>query len=81
VEPARIPRPAQAAAAALWSRIEAGEFGPGQRLPPAREIAREHGVSMSTLTRAIGFLQARGIVTVVYRGGTYVAASSRPTAV
>ncbi|NMO93565.1 winged helix-turn-helix domain-containing protein [Actinomycetospora sp. TBRC 11914] len=67
-------KPAEAAAVALRSRIEAGEFRPGERLPPARVVAEEHGVSMSTLTRAIGFLQAQGVVTVVYRRGTYVGA-------
>jgi DNA-binding GntR family transcriptional regulator len=63
---------AEAAAEALGRRIAAGEFRPGERLPPARLIAAQHAVSMSTLTRAVGFLQARGVVRVVYRRGTYV---------
>lgn len=43
--------------------VETGALQPGDRLPPQREIAREAGVNLSTVTRAFAILQQDGYVT------------------
>lgn len=60
--------------------IHRGELGPGDRLPPERELAEELGVARASLREAIKSLQSRGYV-VVRRGahgGTFVTELSRP---
>jgi len=42
--------------------VESGELRPGVRLPPQRDIARETGVNLSTVTRAFAILQQDGYV-------------------
>ena len=63
-------------AAEAVSRIQAlvrsGELLPGGRLPPERELARELGVSRSTLREAIRALVAMNILVSRHGDGTYV---------
>lgn len=47
--------------------IHRGELGPGDRLPPERELAEELGVARASLRAAIKSLEERGYV-VVRRG-------------
>lgn len=42
--------------------ITAGNVAAGDRLPPQRELARQAGVNLTTITRAFAELQRRGLV-------------------
>src|SRR5918998_677812 len=69
-------------AADLRTRIAAGEFGPGDRVPSTRELTRRWGVAMATATRALSLLQDEGVLRSVRGVGTVVAArpsATRPT--
>ena len=63
----------QAVARHLESRIRAGEWGPGDRLPSGQALAAQYDVAPGTMTRAITDLRERGVVVVVDKKGTYVA--------
>ncbi len=68
-------------AADLRTRIAAGEFGPGDRVPSTRELTRRWGVAMATATRALSLLQDEGVLRSVRGVGTVVAtrpATARP---
>lgn len=58
-----------------WFRraLKAGEFRPGDRLPPTRQLAQELGVSRITVERAYSSLLAEGLVEGRGSGGTVVA--------
>jgi DNA-binding GntR family transcriptional regulator len=58
----------------LAARIAAGEWQPGSRLPPERELAAEYEVGYNTLRNAIAVLRDRGAVVTRHggEGGTYV---------
>ncbi|MGF7160416.1 DNA-binding transcriptional MocR family regulator [Rhodoligotrophos appendicifer] len=51
---------------------------PGERLPPHRDLARQFGVAIGTVTRAIDSLSERGIVRGEPGRGTFVLAAERP---
>lgn len=55
--------------------VYAGDFQPGDRLPPERELAEQLGVSRMTLRQALQTLEQRGLVRRVVgrHGGTFVA--------
>ncbi len=53
--------------------IEAGELGPGQRLPAERELAKRIGVSRPSVRAALGTLVALGVVATRHGAGTFVA--------
>ena len=57
----------------LAARIAAGEFQPGARLPPERELANFYGVAYDTIRRANGILRERGLIVTVHGRGTFVA--------
>jgi DNA-binding GntR family transcriptional regulator len=46
----------------IAQRIAAGEFPPGTRLPGRDRLAAEYGVAEMTVRRAVGELEARGLV-------------------
>ncbi len=52
--------------------IEAGRLGPGDRLPPERELARKMGVSRPSLRSGLRTLQAMSIVTSRRGAGTFI---------
>jgi GntR family transcriptional regulator len=74
VKPGRGPAHAQIEAW-LDDAVAAGKLGPGDRLPPERELAERLGVSRMTLRHALDSLARRGIVVrhVGRDGGTFVA--------
>ncbi len=47
----------------IAAKIARGELTAGERLPPQRDIARQAGVNLTTVTRAFADLQERGLVT------------------
>jgi DNA-binding transcriptional MocR family regulator len=57
--------------------IARGRLRPGDRLPPQREIAREAGVNLSTVTRAFALLQEEGHVVSRPGRGSIIAERAR----
>lgn len=56
----------------IRSGILEGRFGPGDRLPPTRQLATRLGVSRQTVTTAYGNLTAEGFLEGRRGGGTVV---------
>jgi GntR family transcriptional repressor for pyruvate dehydrogenase complex len=62
------------------SSILAGEFSPGDKLPPERELAEMFGVSRPSVREAINILAAAGLVKAYQGGGTVVLSLVETTA-
>lgn len=62
--------------------IRRGELGPGDKLPPERELAESLGVARVSLREAFKYLQDAGYITSRRgkSGGTFVTALSQPLA-
>ena len=56
----------------IRSLILAGEFSPGEKLPPERELAEMFGVSRPSVREALNMLAASGLVMSCQGGGTVV---------
>jgi GntR family transcriptional regulator, transcriptional repressor for pyruvate dehydrogenase complex len=56
----------------LAKLIEGGEFKPGQRLPPERNLAQQLGVSRPSVREALIALEVEGYVEVRVGSGVYV---------
>jgi GntR family transcriptional regulator, transcriptional repressor for pyruvate dehydrogenase complex len=56
----------------LEKLILEGVLGPGERLPPERELARELDVSRPSLREALQKLEAAGLLETRHGGGTFV---------
>ena len=56
----------------IRSSILAGEFNPGDKLPPERELAEMFGVSRPSVREALNILAAAGMVESYQGGGTVV---------
>jgi len=56
----------------LGDRIESGALGPGERLPPERDLADWLSVSRMTVRQALASLAARGLVERGVGRGTFV---------
>ena len=56
----------------LTREIAAGRLLDGQRLPPERAMAAEHGVTVRTLRKALAELTARGLLDRRQGSGNYV---------
>src|SRR6478735_6824107 len=52
--------------------VERGEYGPGSRLPPERDLARQLGVSRPSVREALIALEVEGYVEVRIGSGVYV---------
>lgn len=61
-----------AIADSLRIEIETGRFGPGDKLPTARELMAQHGVATHTVTSALKVLQDEGLTYSVHGRGTFV---------
>lgn len=57
-------------------RIEAGEYGAGDRLPSEAELCRQHGVSRGTAVKAVEQLVSEGVAIRRQGSGTFVARQS-----
>ncbi len=64
----------QVVAQAISAAITGGQFLPGQKLPPERELAELHKVSRPTIREAMIALEIRGIVEAKQGSGVYVSA-------
>lgn len=62
----------QRIAARLRAAIEAGEYGPGERLPGENDLMAEHGVARMTARQALGVLQTEGIAEARKGAGVFV---------
>ncbi|NVN99144.1 MAG: FadR family transcriptional regulator [Geobacteraceae bacterium] len=56
----------------IRSSILAGEFSPGDKLPPERELAEMFGVSRPSVREALNMLASSGLVMSYQGGGTVV---------
>lgn len=56
----------------IRSSILAGEFTPGEKLPPERELAEMFGVSRPSVREALNILTSSGMVMSYQGGGTVV---------
>lgn len=64
----------------LADLITAGQLGPGDRLPPLRQLAGDLGVAVGTVARTYRELELEGLLTSRRGGGTRVAAAGRALA-
>ena len=55
----------------LRRRIEAGEWAPGDKLPPLSELAEQYSVSTRTVNKAIRKIADDGLVEVVPNWGVF----------
>ncbi|MGA4841814.1 GntR family transcriptional regulator [Streptomyces sp. G45] len=62
----------QRIAAELRAGIEAGEYGPGERLPGENDLMATHGVARMTARQALALLQAEGLVEARKGAGVFV---------
>jgi GntR family transcriptional regulator len=60
-------------AADLAGKIRAGEYRPGDALPPQREMSVRYGVTLMTLRQALQALQEEGLIVQQAGRGTFVA--------
>ncbi|MCT2591524.1 PLP-dependent aminotransferase family protein [Streptomyces sp. N2-109] len=70
----------QSVADDVAGEIGAGILLPGDRLPPQREFARQHGIANSTATRVYQELSRRGLTVGEVGRGTFVRAETARTA-
>lgn len=68
----RIPSVTEKILDRLIELISMGEFQPGDKLPSEKDLARQLLVSRPSLREALTILQARGILEIKPRSGTYV---------
>ena len=59
-------------AEALSGYIDAASLGPGDRLPPERQLMQELGVGRSSLREGVSHLQALGVHEARIGSGTYI---------
>ena len=57
----------------LENKILSGEFKPGDKLPPAKELGELMGVSLTVVNAGISELANNGFIDTVPRRGTYIA--------
>ena len=62
----------------LLSRIEAGEWPPGEQIPSEEQIASESGMSLGTVQRALRNLAESGVVIRQHGRGTFVRGGRAP---
>jgi GntR family transcriptional regulator len=61
-------------AAILRHAIQRGDYAPDTTLPKQDELADEYDVNVNTVRKAVGVLEAEGLVTPIRRRGTVVRA-------
>ena len=71
IEPGPVPLHHQVYAH-LRTALDAGQWQPGDRLPPERELARQYGCSLITVRRALSDLASEARIERTRGRGTYV---------
>lgn len=73
-KPVPVRRPREQVEAQIRAAILGGEFGPGDRLPSEAVLARDFGVSRSTVREALRALSEAGLITTSpgAAGGSFV---------
>jgi DNA-binding GntR family transcriptional regulator len=67
------PRPAYVQIAdELRGQIEAGKYGPGERLPSNRLMSEHYGVAAETFRQALDVLRGEGLIATQSTRGTFV---------
>jgi GntR family transcriptional regulator len=61
----------------LIREIASGRLIDGSRLPPERELAKQHGTSVRTLRKALEILEKKGVLERIQGSGNYVRAAGR----
>ena len=61
-----------AIAEALLADVQAGRLKPGYRLPPQRQLAKELGVDLTTVTRAFNEARRMGLIEANSGRGSFV---------
>ncbi len=56
----------------IQQRIIAGIYGPGEKLPPVRELALEAGVNPNTMQKALAELERTGLIHAQRTTGRFV---------
>lgn len=62
----------------LAAQIRSGRLPPGTRLPTHRQLARRHGIALTTATRVYAELQALGLASGEVGRGTFVRETAVP---
>lgn len=65
---------------AIEAAANSGALQSGHRLPGQRDMAERLGVTVATVTRAVGDLTRKGLLVARQGSGTYVAGPATPTA-
>ena len=65
----------------LIREIAAGRLVDGSRLPPERELAKQHGTTVRTLRKALLELEKKGLLERIQGSGNYVRASGEVASV
>ena len=68
----RLPRKREQVLRTISSRIEAGIYSTGERIPTEPMLAKEFGVARETLRGALEILEKRGLIQRFPGEGTYV---------
>lgn len=68
-----VPSVREAFVQEIEDKILSGELKVGERLPPARQLCQEMGVSLTIVNAGMSELASKGFVTVKPRHGTFVA--------
>jgi DNA-binding transcriptional regulator YhcF (GntR family) len=58
-------------------QIEAGKYGPGDRLPSNRVMSEQYGVAAETLRQALDVLRGDGLIATQSTCGTFVLGKHR----
>lgn len=58
----------------LLRDIAAGRLVDGERLPPERDMARQHATSVTTLRKALAELESKGLLERIQGSGNYIRA-------
>lgn len=56
----------------IWRKLNAGEWGPGHRIPTERELSDNFGIGRSAVRRVLAELKQAGVVTQTVGSGTYI---------
>lgn len=68
-----VPSVREAFVQAIEDKILSGELKVGERLPPARQLSAEMGISLTVISAGMSELAAKGFVEIKPRHGIYVA--------